>query len=155
MVKRKNKKNIIIWFINLKIKIKIFLSFNILLLFFISSNDFHKKLENGKNNENTDNLIFVNPYLLLNYPNKYLTRFEYFNVSNVNYNYSLKYKLIKIEYKIGFFDDNKMIINPSYLTLYNNLHVLCELKIINSNIIKHELTRINFFSYFFNVSYSK
>ena len=140
MVKIKNRKNFIIWFINLKIKI--FLTFNILLLFFISSNDFNKKLENGKNNDNADNLIFLNPYLLSNYPNKYLTRFEYFNVSNINYNYSLKYKLIKIEYKIGFFDDNKMIINPSSLALYNNLHILCELKIINSNIIIYSLPNI-------------
>ena len=113
MVKIKNRKNFIIWFINLIIKI--FLTFNILLLFFISSNDFNKKLENCKNN---DNLIFLNPYLLSNYPNKYLTRFEYFNVSNVNYNYSLKYKLIKIEYKIGFFDDNKMIINPLIIFIF-------------------------------------
>jgi CDP-glycerol glycerophosphotransferase (TagB/SpsB family) len=146
MVKIKNRKNFIIWLINLKIKI--FLTFNILLLFFISSNDFNKKLENGKNNENADNFIFLNPYLLSNYPNKYLTRFEYFNVSNVNYNYSFKYKLIKIEYKIGFFDDNKMIINPSFLALYNNLQILCELKIINSNIIIYSLPNIYQNKYF-------
>ena len=136
----------IIQFINLKIKI--FLSLYILLLFFISVNDVNKKLENYKNNENSDNIIFLNPYLLLNYPNKDLTRFEYCNISNINYNYSLKYKSIKIEYKVGFFDDNKMIINPSYLTLYNNLHVLCELKIINSNIIIYSIPNIYQNKYF-------
>ena len=130
------------------LKIKIFLSLNILLLFFISIKDFNKKLENDKNNEKTDNILFLNPYFLLNYPNKDLTRFEYFNISNITYNYSLKYKSIKIEYKIGFFDDNKMIINPSYLALYNNLHVLCELKIINSNIIIYSLPNIYQNKYF-------
>jgi hypothetical protein len=127
------------------LKIKIFLSFHIFLLFF---NDFNKKLENDKNNEKIDNIIFLNPYLLLNYPNKDLTRFEYFNISNITYNYSLKYKSIKIEYKVGFFDDNKMIINPSFLALYNNLHILCELKIINNNIIIYSLPNIYQNKYF-------
>ena len=127
------------------LKIKIFLSFHIFLLFF---NDFNKKLENDKNNEKIDNIIFLNPYLLLNYPNKDLTRFEYLNISNITYNYSLKYNSIKFEYKVGFLDDNKMIINPSYLALYNNLHVLCELKIINSNIIIYSLPNIYQNKYF-------
>ena len=41
---------------------------------------------------------------------------------------------IKIIFKIGFYDYNKNLILPSDLTLYNNLHIICNIKISNENI---------------------
>ena len=131
-----------------KIIVKLFLSFYIILLCFSSFKYFKIKTNNDKNKGKIDNIISLNPYLLFNYPNKNLTRLEYFNFSKANYNYSLKYKSIKIEYKVGFFDNNQIIINPSFLTLYNKLHILCELKLINSNISIYSLPNIYQNKYF-------
>lgn len=146
MKKNKINKNTIKSFTN--IIIKLFLSVDNILLYFITINYLKIKAKNDKINGKIDNLIPLNQFLLFNYPNLYLTRLEYFNFSNVNYNYSLKYKSIKIEYKVGFFDNNKIIINPSLLTFYNNLHILCELKLINSNITIYSLPNIYQNKYF-------
>ena len=48
--------------------------------------------------------------------------------------YSLKYNLVKIVYKIGFFDENNNLILPSDLALYYNIHILCYIHISKENI---------------------
>ena len=63
----------------------------------------------------------------------------------------MKFNIIKIEYKIGFYNRYNNIILPSDLTLYNNLHIFCFIEIINkgiSNIIINSIPNIeqnNFF----------
>jgi len=93
-------------------------------------------------NSRNSNLIPLEHYLLLNYSNYNITRLNYFNFSNLNYNLSLKFQSIKIEYKIGFYNSNKNIIEPSFLTLYNKLHIFCEFKLINKNISIYSLPHI-------------
>ena len=55
--------------------------------------------------------------------------FIYINLTELKYVYSVKSNVIKINYQIGVFDDNKKIILPSDLIFYYNLHIVCYLKI--------------------------
>ena len=48
-----------------------------------------------------------------------------FNIFLTNYSFSLKFKIAKLEYSIGFYDTKNISIIPSYLTRYHNLHILC------------------------------
>ena len=66
----------------------------------------------------------------------------YFNINDINYIFSLKYNLLKLNYKILIFDKNKNFIFPSDLSLYNNLHITCIIKIINKNIQINSLPNI-------------
>ena len=52
---------------------------------------------------------------------------------DIKYIYSTKFKLVKIKYRIIFFENNKNIISPSDLVLYKNIQVICILKIIKDN----------------------
>lgn len=123
-------------------KIKIF--FSIIILYSILRNYiFYKKTNNGLIvNNNKEYLISLDNYLLLNYPGQDLTRLKYYNISDLHYNYSFKFKLIKIKYKIGFYDINKNLIDPSFITLYNKLHIICEFNVINNNINIYSLPNI-------------
>ena len=91
-----------------------------------------KKKNNITNNENN----------LLKYYNYFENIFEYFNVINIKFIYSYKYKLIKVEYKIQFFDRYKYLILPSDLTLYKKIQIFCHLEIINSKLKINSLANI-------------
>ena len=89
------------------------------------------------------NYTYNNKQLFFN--NEYLNNSEYFKITFMKYSFSFKYKMIKIEYNIGFFDKNNNLILPSGLTLYKNLHIICNIiikdnKSINSlaNIYKNK-----------------
>ena len=111
--------------------------------------NFHKNYINDNIvNNSINNLIRLDNYLFLNYPNQDLTKIKYYNVSHLHYNYSFKFKSVKIEYKIGFYDINKNLIDPSFITLYNKIHIICELKIINNNINIYSLPNIYQNKYF-------
>ena len=70
---------------------------------------------------------------LSNFINKEFYSFN-FNISLINYSFSLKYKIAKLEYSIAIFTKNNNLILPSYLTLFYNLHFLCQTKNIKNNI---------------------
>ena len=123
-------------------KIKIFFSFIIYYLILKNFKFYNKSINGNIVNNNIGNLISLDNYLLLNYPNQDLAKLKYYNVSNLFYNYSFKFKSIKIEYKIGFYDINKKLIDPSFITLYNKLHIICEFKVINNNINIYSLPNI-------------
>ena len=74
--------------------------------------------------------------------------FEYFNIFDIKYLYSLKYQIIKIEYKIGFFDKNKNIILPSNLMLYGNIRLICFINILYNNECINSLSDIYLNNYF-------
>lgn len=57
-----------------------------------------------------------------------------FNISLINYSFSLKYKIAKLEYYIGFYGSHHNLKTPSHLTLYHNLHIFCITNEINQNI---------------------
>ena len=60
---------------------------------------------------------------------------NYFKLFDINYSYSFKFNIIKVEYNIEFYEGDKNLILPSDLTLYKNLHIFCHIESNNSNII--------------------
>ena len=66
----------------------------------------------------------------------------YFKITEIIYFFSIKYKIMEIKYKILFVDKNYNFISPSELTLFNNLHLICIIKIINENFDKNSLPNI-------------
>jgi len=59
---------------------------------------------------------------------------DYIKLFGIKYLYSFKFKIIKVEYNIEFYENNNNSILPSDLTLYKNLHIFCHFESINSNI---------------------
>ena len=104
------------------------------------SNAFNKNIKSNKNN----NLFYLNKYYIY----KYLNNDEYLNVTNIKFFVSFRYRLIKVEYIIGFYDKNNNLIIPSDLALYNNLHIICAMMI-------NEQYTINSLSFFYNNKYFK
>ena len=51
--------------------------------------------------------------------------------------------------------DNKNLIDPSFITLYNKLHVICEFKVINNNVNIYSLPYIYHNKYFSCIEYFK
>lgn len=140
-----NFNNININYIKCKFKIMIIkIFFSLIILNLICIIFYKKPIKDNYNiiNSRNSNLIPLEQYLLFNYSNYNITRINYFNFSNLNYNYSLKFQSIEIEYKIGFYNNNKDIVEPSFLTLYNKLHIFCQFKLINKNISIYSLPHI-------------
>lgn len=63
----------------------------------------------------------------------------YYNITNINYTFSQKYNLTKLEYDIGIYDKNKILNSPSNLTLHYDLKFICFIKIPNSNLTIYSL----------------
>jgi hypothetical protein len=62
---------------------------------------------------------------------------------------------MEIKYKILFADKNNNFISPSDLTLFNNLHLICVIKIINENIDINSLPNIYQNKYYECVEFMK
>ena len=88
-------------------------------------------IQNGNYNLSLNN----NKYYLYKYIKNYKDKYQYFNVTNIDYSFSIKFNITKIEYNIGFYNKNNKLINPSDLTLYNNLHIFCTMIEDNNTII--------------------
>ena len=135
-----NKKNIIIFYLKIII----------ILLFFIQ----YLYIKN----------ILKNELLKIEYNNNYSLRkiFKnidiqddiFFNFTNIILFSSYKFNISELRYNINFYDKNNMLIKPSDLTLFYNLHVVCYAKIQNkiyieslANIIQNkELNCIEYFN---------
>ena len=78
--------------------------------------------------DGNDNLVPNNKYYISNYFNK--TEAEYFNITYLKYAFSHKFKTVKVEYNVVFYDKNDNIIAPSNLSLYENLHLICHIDMI-------------------------
>ena len=64
-----------------------------------------------------------------------MTNFIVKHIMNIICLYSFKFKIIKIEYNIEFFENNTNLILPSDLTLHKSIHIFCHFEFNNSNII--------------------
>ena len=60
---------------------------------------------------------------------------DFFKLFDINYLYSFRFNIIKVEYNIEFYESDKNLILPSDLALYKNLHIFCHIESNNSNII--------------------
>ena len=59
---------------------------------------------------------------------------KYFNITYLNYFFSNEYKKVKFEFDFGIYDKNKTLINPSDFALYNDITVLCYMKVEKTTI---------------------
>ena len=78
------------------------------------------------NNNNIS--ILKNKYFL--FKNK--SHLIFFNISAVDFCFSFKFGISKVEYYIGFYEKKKLIY-PSNLALHKNLHILCNINSKNKN----------------------
>ena len=120
------------------IYIPIFLTkiFNILFIFFILLIKKEKK-------KALSNFFFNNSNLKFNNYSKYdVNNEEYLNIIEIKYIFSFTFNIVKLEYKIGFYNDNNLIL-PSDLALYKNLRLICYIEIfIDKNITINSLPNI-------------
>ena len=91
--------------------------------------------------------INMNKYYLYDYFKSINNYSEYFTLIDINYIFSFKFQIVKIEYYIGFYDKNNNLIFPSDLTLYTNLHLFCYIEIPNFNISLNSYANINNYYY--------
>ena len=49
---------------------------------------------------------------------------DFFKLVDIKYIYSFKFNIIKVEYNIEFYENDKNLILPSDLTLYKNIFIL-------------------------------
>ena len=49
----------------------------------------------------------------------------FFTITYINYTFSEEFNMVKLEYIVGLYDQNKTLLYPSDLSLYNNLHFAC------------------------------
>ena len=78
-----------------------------------------------------------------------------YNITNLEYSFSFKYNLIKIKYDIIFYDENRALIKPSDLSLYYNLHILCQIEIIKTGEIIYSIANIYENKNFYCTEYNK
>ena len=111
----------------------IFLSFNFAIRSDAKMNRKLIKFTGGNYYEDTS-LVNFNRYYLNNYiPN--IQSLDYFNITHVKYDFSLKYNIIRMEYNIQFYEDNEQLLSPSDFALYKNLQLICTLEINNPSSI--------------------
>lgn len=138
--------------INYAIKYVFFIAF----IIFLQKNSliFDNKYENynySKNNNENINNYSINTYEIniTNIPKIYLT------INNVNYTYSSEYGLIEFRYYIVFFDQNWNRIKPTNLTLLFNLHILCQIYIVEDSENIYSIANIQDNIYFICIEYLK
>ena len=66
-----------------------------------------------------------------------------FNISNIEYLFNYKLKVLEIKYSISFYNKKNKLIKPTKLQLLNEIHVICSIKDINSGIYIDSLANIN------------
>ena len=94
------------------------------------------------NQNNLKNFNCSNKYFLLNYFNETNIKNIYFNFSSIKYYYSFHFNLIKIEYKIGFYEKNNLLL-PSNFSLLKRMNIICHLRIIGNNKYIYSIANIN------------
>ena len=57
-----------------------------------------------------------------------------FVISQINYSFSFKFNITKVEYHVNFYDIKQNYIQPSHLSLFYKLHIFCHSKQIENNI---------------------
>ena len=103
-------------------------------------------LKKDKFMNNNSNLYEINNYFLNDNFN-----IKYFKIFNFKYSLSYKFKKVKIQYNIKFFDENKNIISPMNI-LYNDLQIICYIKVIN-DIYLESISNIYQNKYFYCIEF--
>ena len=143
-----NFNKIIILIINFLPKI---ISFILIINILFSGNFTNKnyyKLNINYQHEKNSNTKKQKNKIYFQYNLNYNDKHEFIKLTEINYFYSFKFQIIKVEYIFGFFDEYNNLFVPSDLTLYKNLHIICNIDIVNSNISINSLANIYQNSYY-------
>ena len=124
-----------------KILILIFFFF-IFFFYDININEKYQIKDKNKISE-LSNLNYFNRYYNLKYTKKY-----FFNLIDIKYTFSLKYKKVKVEYFIGIYKQNKELISPSEFMLFDDMRLICHIDINKNNINIDSLANIYNNKYF-------
>lgn len=114
--------------------------------FYYKSNKIVKS-ENYKNsNLNDENKnLFNNKFIYLK---KMFNKINNLKIKDIRYWYSYKYKIVKIEFNIGLYDEEENLIPPSDISLYSNISILCNIEILYYDISIDSLANIKSNKYF-------
>ena len=107
---------------------------------------------NGNNYYLDNKMVNYNRYYISNYvPN--IKDSDYFNITYMNYDFSVKYNIARIEYNLEFFEQNDNNIIPSDLALYKGIQVICMLEVNNSKSVIFSFPNIIDNKYFQCIEY--
>ena len=129
-----------------KKQLKLFLIIFIIIIFYFKKAYFVKLKKNYEIDK--QNNIFNNLLFKFNKLNQRANTIYYFKVINIKYYYSFKYKIAKIEYNIGCYDEKENLIFPSDISLYYNISLLCNIEIKSYNISIDSLSGVKKNRYF-------
>ena len=118
------------------------LIFFIIIIYYTYKNGLFLNKKNI-NNFGVNNFISLNKSICFNFSKINIK----FLAKDINYEFSYKLNISKINYKFAFFDFSENLISPSELSLYNDLHVFCIMHLRNNDII-HSFANIHKNSYF-------
>ena len=117
----------------------------IFILIFIKFNEFDYSNQkysffSDLTRENVDNNninLFKSNFSLIIPINKEIFNIDniYFKLTNCSYIYNFRFNIIKVEYNILFYFKNSSFIHPSDLALHYDLHLICHIQEIESNLI--------------------
>lgn len=134
-----------------RLKYILLITFLINVIYYKNNKFFKPKNYNKLNNK--INKLYNNKFYNFNYLNFGDNKIYYFKIINIRYSYSLKNKIGKIEYYIGFYDEKTKLIYPPDITFNNNLSLICNLQIKNDNISIDSLAGIKKNKYFNCIEY--
>ena len=115
----------------------------IILLIFLSLHfasrldiNIHKKLIkfNSNNYYEDDGLVTYNRYYINNYV-PFFKNLDFFNITHVTYDFSLKQNMVRMEFNLEFYDKNETLMTPSDFALYKGIQIICTFEIDKSTII--------------------
>jgi len=120
-----------------------------------NSSDIVQHLDN--NNKINDYIINSNKlnfsFSLSAYNHSFNAKNIYFKIANISYILNFRFNIIQVEYLILFHHENYSLIIPSDLSLNNNLHLICHIKKIDSNLSIDSLAFIYLNKYFKCIEY--
>ena len=116
-----------------------------LIHFFVNNNEIKMNIKINQNKLKDFNCS--NKYFLFNYFNNTTIKDIYFNSTYIKYYYSFHFSMIKIEYSIGFYEKNNLLL-PSNFSLLKKMNVICHFQIINNNKYIDSIANINNNKYF-------
>ena len=96
----------------------------------------------------TNNKIENKKFDLFTYFKDNQINFKYIKINNIIFYSSFKYKIVKIEYNITFYDGNNKILRPSEILLYN-FSIICNIEGNDFNL------NINSFAYIYENKFFK
>ena len=113
--------------------------------FFVNNNEIKMNIKINQNK--LKNFNCSHKYFLFNYFNNSTIKDIYFNSTYIKYYYSFHFSMIKIEYSIGFYEKNNLLL-PSNFSLLKKMNVICHFQIIDNNKYIDSIANINNNKYF-------